>query len=702
MEMVVPWPNRQRLERFVKFGAVGVAGLGINLLVQAALTESFGTNYVVAAILATQVSSTANFLMADYWVFESGSATGRLGRYLAFLGMNNAALLLRVPMMWVLTSVLGVHYTLSNLASLALLTLLRFLLADGVIWRSPAPVSQEIVTVGADTSSNSVTVTAVLAGAQAISGGSSGPAVLTIHRPNVTLDQPNVTLDRPDRPDRRRVGHPIHPERWLLAVLVLVGTFLRCWQLTAVGFNSDEAVYAGQAAAIAGDHSLAQFFPVIRAHPMLFQGLLSVAYHFGTSEVVGRLASVVFGVGTIVLAYLVAKLLYGTRAAVLAALIVALMPYQVIVDRQVLLDAPTAFFATLTIYLLARFAITQRPGWLVASAGAAGLTVLSKETSVILLVSMFGFLALSPEIKVRLRHALISIAVFAAVIVPFPLIVVLAGKSKTGTSYLAWQLFRRPNHTVGFYATTVPWYVGPLVLAAAAAGLVIRWRTHTWSWREWLLLTWSLVPIMFFQLWPVKGFHYLLGASVPLALLGASGLASIVGWLWAENRGGVPRRAGTWAGWLLLGTLALSLVVPAWTNTQTRPTGSILAGTGGVPGGREAGTWIAEHVPEGAQVVTIGPSMANLVEFYGRRRAFGLSVSPNAVDRNPSYEPLGNPDLAFRTSQVQYVVWDAYSSSRSSHFSDQLNSYLERYHGHAVYTYASGDQPVVTVYEVRP
>ena len=33
-----------------------------------------------------------------------------------------------------------------------------------------------------------------------------------------------------------------------------------------------------------------------------------------------------------------------------------------------------------------------------AAAGAAGLTVLSKETSIVLLVAMFAFLALSPEI----------------------------------------------------------------------------------------------------------------------------------------------------------------------------------------------------------------------------------------------------------------------------------------------------------------
>ena len=74
----------------------------------------------------------------------------------------------------------------------------------------------------------------------------------------------------------------------------------------------------------------------------------------------------------------------------------------------------------------------------------------------------------------------------------------------------------------------------------------------------------------------------------------------------------------------------------------------MLAGAGGVPAGREAGEWIDGNVPRGATFMTIGPSMANLVQFYGRREAYGLSVSPNPLNRNPSYEPIVNPDQALR------------------------------------------------------
>ena len=92
-------------------------------------------------------------------------------------------------------------------------------------------------------------------------------------------------------------------------------------------------------------------------------------------------------------------------------------------------------------------------------------------------------------------------------------------------------------------------------------------------------------------------------------------------------------------------------------------------GAGGMPGGREAGSWIDAHVPPGAKFMTIGPSMANLLAFYGRREACGLSVSPNPLNRNPSYEPIVNPDQALRAGDIQYVVWDTFSASRVAGFS---------------------------------
>src|SRR5215212_2176812 len=120
-----------------------------------------------------------------------------------------------------------------------------------------------------------------------------------------------------------------------LALIMSAAVGLRVWGLNRVGYNTDEAVYAGQAAAMAQDPALKEIFPIFRAHPLLFQFVLALLFHFGISDVGGRLIAVAVGVATVYLIYRLGNLLYGQKAGLLAALILALMPYHVVVARQV-------------------------------------------------------------------------------------------------------------------------------------------------------------------------------------------------------------------------------------------------------------------------------------------------------------------------------------------------------------------------------
>jgi hypothetical protein len=90
-------------------------------------------------------------------------------------------------------------------------------------------------------------------------------------------------------------------------------------------------------------------------------------------------------------------------------------------------------------------------------------------------------------------------------------------------------------------------------------------------------------------------------------------------------------------------------------------------------------------------MLTIGPSFANVIQFYGGRRARALSVSPNPLHRNPTYEPVLNPDLLLRTNAVQYLVYDSYSAARTPFFTKKLMALVKKYHGILVY---EDDQPV--------
>ena len=492
----------------------------------------------------------------------------------------------------------------------------------------------------------------------------------------------------------------------LLLGIVAIALFVRLWHFNDVGYNSDEAVYAGQGAGIAHDSQLAPFFPVFRAHPLLFQSVVAVGYELHQGDWFGRAAAIAFGALCVLATFELGRLLYGPRAGLIAAAVLALMPYHVIVSRQVLLDGPQALFTTLTLCALIRFARSGRTIWLCCTGACLGLSVLAKEPSVIFCGAVYAFFALSPEVRMRLRDGLVALAIMVVTIAPYPLALALSGQSRTGGSFLAWQLARRPNHSLLFYLTAVPVSVGVAVCGLAALALLARARLRRWSWRETLIACWIGVPIAFLELWPVKGFQYLLPLAPVIAVLAAEGV-SVVARAVAQTRWISVRRARPVLAMALLATL----VIPTYAAVTPSSSASFLAGSGGVPGGRETGRFIRARVPEGATMLAIGPSMANILEFYGRRRAYGLSVSANPLRRNPIYQAVTNPDLSLRRGDIQYIVWDAFSANRSRHFEGRLLSYVSRYRGRAVYTFSTSARakdgsrvrvPLIVVYAVRP
>ena len=108
-----------RFGRFGRFGVVGATGLVVNTLLLALFVDVAGIYYVGAAILATQGSTLWNFCLTERWVFggrDHGRTLGR--RAVMFFAMNNLALALRVPVLFALTSVLGINYLVSNLLTL--------------------------------------------------------------------------------------------------------------------------------------------------------------------------------------------------------------------------------------------------------------------------------------------------------------------------------------------------------------------------------------------------------------------------------------------------------------------------------------------------------------------------------------------------------------------------------------------------------
>jgi dolichol-phosphate mannosyltransferase len=117
-----------RLQRGLGFAAIGVTGLVVNMAMMWLLADptTLHLNYLLAAVLTTQLSSTWNFLLVDSLVYRGPKRLTKLGRYLGFMMMSNTVLLLRIPFLALLVSVLGVHYLLANVLTLFLGYLVRF------------------------------------------------------------------------------------------------------------------------------------------------------------------------------------------------------------------------------------------------------------------------------------------------------------------------------------------------------------------------------------------------------------------------------------------------------------------------------------------------------------------------------------------------------------------------------------------------
>jgi len=474
--------------------------------------------------------------------------------------------------------------------------------------------------------------------------------------------------------------------------LVGLAVALRVIDLNRVGFNSDEAVYSGQAAALIGDETMSQFFSVFRAHPLLLQTMLGGLFEVvGVSDLAARLlVALTFGVGSVVLTYMLAYRLYGQRVAIVAAAILAVLPYHVLVSRQVLLDPAFGFFVILSLWFVARGTDDQTGRWMIGAALAAALATATKEVAVLLFVVVASFIIISGLWRRfpsgRFRRLAVSLVLFATIVAPFPLTRVFLAPG-SGSSYLLWQFTRPANHDETYFLQVLGQFGGIAFVALAVLGIVVMlYRLRLRAEGDLLILLWLIVFFGFFQIWRIKLFSYLMVVVPALAVCAAVGLDAAARWL-ADT---VPRfraKRAAWAAALVaIATLGLVAQLGSASVDVVRGGAGIVASpvefdieVQDFAGGREFGYWARDHTPPDARFLSIGPSIGNILRFYGDRESLALSVSSDPRSRNPAYVPVANPDLWLRQMGIHYIVWDFYSADRSAFYNGRLMAYARKY-----------------------
>ena len=133
-----PATRRERISqavRFVTFGLIGATGIVVNSAALWFFYHTLGWNHLIGASLATQVSTTWNFLLIDTLIYRKRAHGTRLGRAVRFFVMNNLLLLARLPVFQILIDS-GLQVLVANAITLALLFVVRFVLSDRAIFAS--------------------------------------------------------------------------------------------------------------------------------------------------------------------------------------------------------------------------------------------------------------------------------------------------------------------------------------------------------------------------------------------------------------------------------------------------------------------------------------------------------------------------------------------------------------------------------------
>jgi putative flippase GtrA len=135
------WRRPSSLARWLRFNAVGAAGIAVQAGVLVLLVRVAGLHYLIATGLAVEAAVLHNFFWHCRWTWADRPASGaaanlrNLARFHATTGLCSIAGNLLV--MGLLVGAAGLDPLPANAIALALCSVANYLLADRLVFREP-------------------------------------------------------------------------------------------------------------------------------------------------------------------------------------------------------------------------------------------------------------------------------------------------------------------------------------------------------------------------------------------------------------------------------------------------------------------------------------------------------------------------------------------------------------------------------------
>lgn len=124
------------IQRWLRFNAVGLAGVAVQLAALAALKQFSATPTLLATMIAVEITVLHNFYWHERWTWGTLGSPGLGGRLLRFhLANGLVSIVSNLVWMRVLTVTFGMHYLPANAISIAVTALLNFALSERFVFR---------------------------------------------------------------------------------------------------------------------------------------------------------------------------------------------------------------------------------------------------------------------------------------------------------------------------------------------------------------------------------------------------------------------------------------------------------------------------------------------------------------------------------------------------------------------------------------
>ena len=349
------------------------------------------------------------------------------------------------------------------------------------------------------------------------------------------------------------------------------------WQLgTAALFEPDEGRNAEKAREIlllndwVTPHE--DFFPVLDK-PMFFYWLIAISYKaFGINEWAARLASVLAALGCFVLVSRFTRIRWGPWEALWSGLILISGVEFFILSRVVIFDMSLTFCITLALYSFFEAAHTdetmrRRIYCALMYVGLAAGTLIKGLVGLLIpgLVIFFYLLIANRWSILRSVYLIPGALLFLALVAPWYLMA--EARNPGFLRYYLWdEHFGR--FATGSFDRKQPWYFFLVVLAVGflpwsvlLPSVIKRNWSQSLDDRRIFLLSWSIVPLIFFSLSSSKLAHYILPIFPALSILTGTTIAGMF-----QKRGYDVKRPLRWF-WVLQSVnilyLILGLIWPA-------------------------------------------------------------------------------------------------------------------------------------------